>query len=111
MLTVPSSWVKAFGMSFSDLIRLSPKHQDTRKNAIRVGVTSSKHKNIVEALYQSRKLPVALILKVVETTRRFVYAHNGYITSVMVIFTEELNSLQTWILDTIKDDEHGSSKS
>ena len=106
-----SQKLKAFGMSFSDLIRLSPKHQDTRKNAIRVGVTSSKHKNIVEALYQSRKLPVALILKVVETTRRFVYAHSRYITSVMVIFTEELNSLQTWILDMIKDDEHGSSKS
>lgn len=106
-----SQKLKQFGMSFDDLVQVSPKHKDTRIRAIRVGVASSRHKHIISALYESRKIPVALILKVVETTRRFVYAHSQYITSVMVIFSDELSSLQQWIMDTIKDDDDGSSKS
>jgi len=37
------------------------------------------------------------IVKVVKTTRRFVYAHKTFILSVIVIFHEEFPSLKEWI--------------
>jgi hypothetical protein len=65
----------------------------------------------MEEIYRTFKLPVGEILKVVKSTRRFVYLHRQYILTVAIIFNEDLSSLQSWILETLKGDENGSSKS
>ncbi len=106
-----SHQLKKFDLTFDDLVEISPRHYDTRVRAINVGIEVSKVKRIMEEIYRTFKLPVGEILKVVKSTRRFVYLHRQYILTVAIIFNEELSSLQSWILETLKGDENGSSKS
>ena len=106
-----SHQLKKFDLSFDDLVEISPRHYDTRVRAIGVGIEVSKIKRIMDEIYRTFKLPVSEILKVVKSTRRFVYLHRQYILTVTIIFHEELSSLQSWILETLKGDEDGHSKS
>ncbi|OJV63215.1 MAG: hypothetical protein BGO41_11025 [Clostridiales bacterium 38-18] len=86
-----------FNVSFDELVDASPDHEDTRVKAIEVGEESSKDETVIEFLYKTLKLPVMAIVKVVKTTRRFVYAHKTFILSVILIFHEEFPSLKEWI--------------
>ncbi len=106
-----SHQLRKFDLSFDDLVEISPRHQDTRSRAIGVGVEVSKVKRIMDEIYRTLKLPVAEVIKEVKATRRFVYLHRQYILTVTIIFNEELGSLQSWILETLKGDENGNSKS
>lgn len=105
-----SHQLKKFDLSFDDLVEMSPHHYDTRVRAIGVGIEVSKVQRIMEEINRTFKLPVAEILKVVKSTRRFVYLHRQYILTVAIIFNEDLSSLQSWILETLKGDENGSTK-
>lgn len=106
-----SHQLKKFNLSFDDLVEISPRHNDTRIRAIGVGMEVSKLKRIMEEIYRTFKLPVGEILKVVKSTRRFVYLHRQYILTVAIIFNEDFSTLQSWILETLKGDENGRSKS
>ena len=86
-----------FNITFDELVDSSPSHEDTRVKAIEVGESASKEETVIDLLYKTLKLPVMAIVKVVKTTRRFVYAHKTFILSVIVIFHEEFPSLKEWI--------------
>lgn len=100
-----SEVLSLFGLSFDKLADISPTHKDTRIRAITVGKEASKHDQVVSEIYRIFKLPVNLVLKFVESTRRFVYLHRHYILSVTLIFSEDLKALQSWILETLKSKE------
>lgn len=97
-----SEVLKRFGLSFDELAEISPSHTDTRMRAVKVGVEASKIEMIVTEIYRILKLPVNLVLKFVNSTRRFVYLHRSFILSVTLIFTEDFKMLKNWIDETQK---------
>lgn len=97
-----SEKLKVFGMTFDDLVDISPSHKDTRIKAVEVGVQASEEKNVITLLYSTLKLPVKEILKKIKVSRRFVYLHRQFILVIIVIFKENFSSLKEWILDTIR---------
>lgn len=105
-----SSKLSKFGLSFDDLVEVSPTHQDTREKAITVGIKASKIEWIVKRMHEILKLPVVEVVKAGETTRRFVYSHKDYILTVILVFSEDLTRMQQFILDSIKGDSHEHQK-
>lgn len=96
-----SEKLKVFGITFDELVDISPSHKDSRIKAVEVGIQASEEKNIIILLYSTLKLPVKEILKKIKVSRRFVYLHRQFILVIIVIFKENFSSLKEWILDTI----------
>ncbi len=97
-----SEKLKVFGMTFDELVDISPSHKDSRIKAVEVGIQASEEKNIIIQLYSTLKLPVKEILKKIKVSRRFVYLHRQFILVIIVIFKENFSTLKEWILDTIR---------
>jgi RNA polymerase sigma factor len=103
-----SEHLKAFGLTFDDLVDVSPKHVDSRKRAIRLGVGISEEENLMTYIYKELKLPVSNIVKLFKESRRFVYLNNKYILSIAIIFDKDYSIIKEWIGDVIRGDEYES---
>ncbi len=100
--------LKAFELTFDDLADISPKHEDSRKRAIRLGMRISENETFMAYIYKELKLPVSKIVKVLKESRRFIYLHNKYIIAIAVIFDKDYSIIKEWISDVIRGDEYES---
>lgn len=89
--------LRTFGIDFDDLVDISPKHIDTRRRAIQLGMHISASKEIMATIYKTLKLPVTMIVKSLKESRRFIYLHQKYILAVAIIFDMEDGSVKDWI--------------
>jgi RNA polymerase sigma factor len=86
-----------FNITFQRLMENKPKHKDTREKAIGISEVSSKNKEIVKNLYSKLKLPIEMIHRCVGVSRKVIDTSKIFITSVILIFTKELEALTKWI--------------
>lgn len=89
--------LKKFSISFDDLVDATPKHQKTKAKTISIGKKASKDSEIVEKMYQTFRLPITLISTKLNESRKVVKTHKKFITSVIVMFKEELEKIVTFI--------------
>jgi len=86
-----------FGISLEDLVIETPKHSDTRKNAVCLSERISKDKLIVEEIYTKKKLPLKKIVLKYKTTLRIIKRSKKFIISMVVILTGGFNQLKSWV--------------
>lgn len=87
-----------FGLTFEDLVEKRPKHQKSRDNAIRIGHESSKDKEITDALYQKKRLPISLISRKLTVTLKILKRNKLFITSVIIVFKEKYDEIIKFIM-------------
>lgn len=88
-----------FKITLDDLAKDSPKHEDTRYNAIRAARLIQENKNLKEKLYLYKKLPLREVLSQYDTSRRFMDKNKKFIIAAVLILDSNLDSLKEYILD------------
>ncbi|MDZ5712950.1 RNA polymerase sigma-I factor [Jeotgalibacillus haloalkalitolerans] len=91
--------LKAFGLTFSELVNCSPKHQDARKNAIFIAKLVSSNKEWFAELKDKKRLPIKKIEKEVEVSRKTIERNRKYIIAVAVL----LNGRFPYLYEYVKE--------
>lgn len=89
-----------FAISFEDLVKETPKHTDTRQNAIKLSTQISDDKPIVEEIYAKKRLPIKKIALKYETTVKILKRSKKFIVSIVIILTGNFWSLKNWVKNT-----------
>lgn len=88
-----------FKITLDDLVKDSPKHEDTRNNAIRVARFIQENTNIKEKLYLDRKLPYTHIISEYNSSRKFLDRNKKFIVATVLILDSNLETLKSYIYD------------
>lgn len=96
----------SFGISFEDLVEETPKHSDTRQNAVNLSERISEDKIIVKEIYTKKKLPVSKIVLKFQTTLKIVKRSKRFILSMVIIFTGSFNQLRIWVKNSMQGERH-----
>lgn len=91
------STIKKFGFDFEQLVDESPKHVDTRNNAIDLSERISDDKETVDDMYKKFKLPMPKIIIRFGTTKKILKRSKKFIIATVVILTKNLVLLKQWI--------------
>lgn len=91
------STIQKFGFDLEQLAEESPKHVDTRRNAVDLSEKISDDDEIVDQMYSKFKLPVTKVVLRFKTTSKVVKHSKKFIIATVVILTRKLNLLKDWI--------------
>jgi len=92
-----STELAKFGISFEDLVQETPKHKDTRQNAISLSERISKDKPVVKEIYAKKRLPLTKIVIKFKTSLKILKRSKKFILSIVIIFTGGFNLLKSWV--------------
>ncbi|KUO60493.1 MAG: hypothetical protein APF84_06445 [Gracilibacter sp. BRH_c7a] len=96
------SELSKFKITLEDLVEETPKHKDTRVNAMILSERISEDKPLVEKIYSKRRLPISQIALKFKTTAKIIKRSRKYIISLVVIFTGGFIQLKYWVRNSIK---------
>lgn len=91
-----------FNITLEGLVEDTPKHKDTRENAMVLSELISKDKPLVEEIYSKRRLPISKIALKFRTTVKIIKRSRKYIISIVVIFTGGFTQLKYWVRNSLK---------
>ncbi len=91
-----------FKITLEDLVEDTPKHKDTRVNAMVLSERISEDKPLVEEIYSKRRLPISKIALKFKSTVKIIKRSRKYIISIVVIFTGSFTQLQYWVRNSLK---------
>lgn len=91
--------LELFGLDFNLLADAAPKHSDAKRNAIDVGIKAAQFEEIVERLYDKKKLPILMVSKKTNASLKVVKTHKLFIISIIVSIKENLTSIMEWFMD------------
>ena len=89
--------IEIFGFTFEDLVDESPKHEDTRRNAISISEKVSKEKSLTTFMYEKRRLPIKQISVKFSVTEKVIKRSKKFIISVVIIIDKNFRNLKLWI--------------
>lgn len=88
-----------FGISFHELVRVAPKHQDARQRAIAIGRTVAHRAEYREHLMKKHELPLQKLVQDQDYSRKTLERHRKYIIAVALILIQDFPYLQAYLLD------------
>lgn len=86
-----------FGFDIEELVDETPKHEDTRNNAIKLSENISEDKDLVDKMYMKFRLPISMIVLKFTTTKKVVKHSKKFIIATVVILTKNLKLIRRWI--------------
>lgn len=89
--------MKTFGVSLDDLIKESPKHKDTRNNAVKIAKYIYKHDNLKEKLMRTKNLPTRELIEELEISKKVVQKSRKFIITIVLILESDLDTLNHYI--------------
>ncbi|GIP34434.1 RNA polymerase sigma factor SigI [Paenibacillus sp. J2TS4] len=75
-----------FDICFSDLVKISPKHIDSRQTLHHIGRLLSEDSELMSQLLQKRMLPIKELLDKVKISRKTLERNRKYIIAIALIF-------------------------
>ncbi|RKD20871.1 RNA polymerase sigma factor [Caminicella sporogenes DSM 14501] len=90
--------LKEFGITLAELVEESPKHIDTRLNAIRIAKAIVQDKNIMEQLYRRKILPAKSIVEKMRVSKKVLKGNRKFIIAIILILDSELDVLIDYVL-------------
>ncbi|MCP8967020.1 RNA polymerase sigma-I factor [Ectobacillus ponti] len=78
-----------FGVSMTDLVKESPKHQDTREHLFQVAELLIAREELVAELFQKKRLPMKKLEGLVRVSRKTLERHRRYLVALCIILTGE----------------------
>ncbi|RLQ92937.1 RNA polymerase sigma-I factor [Planomicrobium sp. Y74] len=89
--------LSGYGMSFQDLVKVSPSHEDARTTAIQIAQLVAETEEYKQYLLQKRKLPVKEIEQLVEVSRKTIERNRKYIIAVALLLMSDLHYLKDYL--------------
>lgn len=81
-----SDEMSRFGISFSDLVSVSPKHADSRQMLFMVARMIADSASLMQQLMDNGQLPIKQLLEVVDISRKTVERNRKYLIAAALIF-------------------------
>lgn len=96
----------AFGITFADLVRLSPSHQDSREALLRLGTALARDEGMVRSMKEKRQLPIKELCMAESVSRKTAERHRKYLIAVSLIASGNYPYLRQYIgLDRSRKEE------
>lgn len=89
--------LKDFNITLEDLAEKSPKHEDTRKNAIGISKKVSKDEPMTNFIFTKKRLPIKRISLKYLVTEKVIKRSKEFILSVVIILYRNYRNLRLWI--------------
>ncbi|WP_349305550.1 RNA polymerase sigma-I factor [Bacillus sp. FJAT-49736] len=89
--------LKMYKLSFNDLIKHSPKHEDARINAFIAAKVIVEDQELLQQLQENKKLPMKLLEKKVIVSRKTLERNRKYIIAVALILAGDFLYLQEYL--------------
>ncbi|WP_342048700.1 RNA polymerase sigma-I factor [Bacillus sp. OTU530] len=86
-----------FHISFSDLVRNSPKHHDTREHVIEISQIVVQDEQMLHELFQKKRVPLKQLESRVRVSRKTLERHRKYIIAMCIIFSNEYTYIKEYI--------------
>lgn len=86
-----------FGLDFDILVEYSPKHKDTRERAIEISYRTSQNNNMMNHLYEKRRLPISMIAKSFNYSVKIIKRSKFFIIASSIIFYKDYSQLKEWL--------------
>lgn len=86
-----------FGVKFSDLVAVSPKHEDARQRAIQAARIVASRPELAQHLLTRRELPLKQLEEQVGVSRKTLERQRKYIIAVALILLEDFHHLRRYI--------------
>ncbi len=99
-----------FGVSFSDLVELSPKHTDSRDMMLRIGKLLADDGQLMSSVLSKKMLPIKELLEKTEVSRKTLERHRKYLIAIALIHIGPYPYLKDY-LHIPEEDVEGSEKS
>ncbi|HWO74921.1 MAG TPA: RNA polymerase sigma-I factor [Bacillus sp. (in: firmicutes)] len=96
--------LKDYDISFQDLVDQTPKHQDARTNAIMVAKVLSQNKRLLEEFFESKKIPVKELTKIVSVSRKTIERNRKYIIGMTLILTGDFPFLKDYMKEAVSNE-------
>lgn len=90
-----------YGVLFSDLVHISPKHQDARDRALEVANILANDPKLLRYLTNRKALPLKELEKVVNVSRKTLERQRKYIITLTLILIGEFYYLQEYLKRTV----------
>lgn len=92
------SLLEVFGLSFHELVRVAPRHDDARQRAITIARTVAHHPEFREHLLKRHELPMQKLMHQGDYSRKTLERHRKYIIAVALILIHEFPYLEAYLL-------------
>lgn len=87
-----------FGIRFSELVEISPKHQDARQRAVEAARLVARNPIYAQHMQQKRELPLKQLEEQVGVSRKTLERQRKYIIAVALIMLEDFYFLRQYIV-------------
>lgn len=92
-----------FGISLEELVDSSPKHIDTRKNAVRIASQIVENEILIKRIMKEKKIPVADIVKQLNVSRKVVHKNRKFIIAVCLVLMSNNDIIKSYVYDLLKE--------
>lgn len=89
--------LREFGISFQELVSISPKHEDARIRAMEVARVIAEDRNLTAHLFNKKELPLKQIEQKVDISRKTLERQRKYIIAVTLILVSDFEYLKQYI--------------
>lgn len=97
-----------FGINFPDLVEASPKHADSRRVMVQIGIMLASDSRLMRLLLDKRMMPVKELLAVAKVSRKTLERNRKYIIAIALIYNGPYPFLREYIR-ILKEDRDGGS--
>jgi len=95
-----------FGIGFAELVKLSPKHDDSRQALIALAHRMSADGAIIHSILYEQKLPLQELTKRFTVSRKTLERHRKYLIAITVILNGSFPHLRSFlIVNTVSKEE------
>ncbi len=89
--------LQEFGLSFQELLEISPKHADARLNAIMVSKVVVENDELKRALFEKKQLPIKHLESKVTVSRKTIERNRKYIIAMAIILSGDYLYLKDYL--------------
>lgn len=87
----------SYGITFADLVKLAPKHKDTKKLCINITKMLSDDQGLSGKLEKEKRLPVADIVGCFGLNRKTVEKHRKYIIALYLVIKSDMEVIKGYV--------------
>lgn len=86
-----------FGISFSDLVEVSPKHSDSREALFTIGALLARNQTMMSIVLTKKMLPIKELLDQVNVSRKTLERNRKFIIAVALIYSGPYPYLKNYL--------------
>jgi RNA polymerase sigma factor len=102
-LDVLHDTMKAFHITMDDMCHAAPRHIDSRRLAIRIGITLAGDGPLFGRLIERCVLPVNQLSRLACVNNKTIHRHKNYIILIALIWNSRLDIFRDYIRDLLKE--------